>query len=273
MKPGEIGFDRRLRREWLDFVADCAAAHIAPDVIRAKLHDLLTPAVAESGERGARSKTITVLLRLWVVSDPRTDGLRLDALHLLPTCTPGERLALHWGLAMAEYPFFSDVVSSIGRLVRLQPTVSLAEVVRRAKEKWGDRERVARSARHVLQSIRDWGVLAETRRPGVYRVAPQQATVRGDLALWMIEAVLRGASASVAPLRQLDRAPALFPFQITLRSIEVPRSPRLELMRQAGDEDMVGLRTPASASPVRPRGPQSGCRNHPQSSDVVRPRD
>ena len=169
MKPGEIGFDRRLRREWLDFVADYAAAHVAPDVIRAKLHDLLAPVVAESGERGARSKTITVLLRLWVVSDPRTDGLRLDALRLLPTCTPGERLALHWGLAMAVYPFFADVVSSIGRLLRLQPTVSLAEVVRRTKEKWGDRERVARSARHVLQSIRDWAVLAETGAAGVYQ--------------------------------------------------------------------------------------------------------
>ena len=243
MKPGEIGFDRRLRREWLDFVADCAAAHVAPDVIRAKLHDLLGPVVAESGERGARSKTITVLLRLWVVFDPRTDGLRLDALRRLPTCAPGERLTLHWGLAMAVYPFFADVVSSIGRLLRLQPTVSLAEVVRRTKEKWGDRERVARSARHVLQSIRDWAVLAETGSAGVYQAAPPQAALRGDLALWMIEAVLQGSRTSIGSLRQLERAPALFPFAVALRSAEIERCSRLEFVRQAGNEDTVGLRT------------------------------
>ena len=243
MNPGEIGFDRRLRREWLDFVADCAAGHVAPDVTRAKLHDLLAPIVAESGERGARSKTITLLLRLWVVSDPRTDGLRNDALRLLPTCTAGERLALHWGLAMAAYPFFADVVSSIGRLLRLQPAVSLAEVVRRTKEKWGDRERVARSARHVVQSIRDWTVLDETGRAGTYQPAPLQATLRGDLALWMIEAVLRGSGASVVPLHRLDQAPALFPFGVTLRSAELSQSTRLELLRQAGHEEMVELRS------------------------------
>jgi len=243
VKPGEIGFDRRLRREWLDFVADCAAAHAAPDVTRAKLHDLLAPVVAESGERGARSKTITVLLRLWVVSDPRTDGLRLDALRLLPTCTPGERLAMHWGLAMAAYPFFTDVASSIGRLLRLQPTVSLAEVVRRTKEKWGDRERVARSARHVLQSIRDWAVLAETGSAGVYQAAPAQAALRGDRALWMIEAVLQGSGTSIGSLPQLERAPALFPFTVAVQSAEIERCSRLELVRQAGGEDTIGLRT------------------------------
>lgn len=243
MKPGEIGFDRRLRLEWLDFVADCATAHVAPDVIRAKLHDLLAPVVAESGERGARSKTLTVLLRIWLVSDARTDGLRLDALRLLPTCTPGERLAMHWGLAMAVYPFFADVASSIGRLLRLQPTVSLAEVVRRTKEKWGDRERVARSARHVLQSIRDWAVLAETGSAGVYQAAPAQTALRGDLALWMIEAVLHGSGAAIGSLRQLERAPALFPFALAVRSAEIERCPRLELVRQAGNEDTIGLRT------------------------------
>jgi hypothetical protein len=243
MKPGEIGFDRRLRRAWLDFVADLAAVHVAPDVIRAKLHDLLASVVAESGERGARSKTITVLLRLWVVSDPRTDGLRLDALRLFPACTAGERLALHWGLTMAVYPFFADVVSSIGRLLRLQPTVSLAEVVRRTKEKWGDRERVARSARHVLQSVRDWAVLDETERVGVYKVASPQATLHGDLALWMAEAVLRGSGDAIVPLRQVERSPSLFPFGITLSVAEIGQNARLELWRQAGSEDMVKLRT------------------------------
>jgi hypothetical protein len=243
MKPGEIGFDRRLRREWLDFVADCAAAYVAPDVIRAKLHDLLAPSIAESGERGARSKTITVLLRLWVVADPRTEGLRLDAVRLLPTCTPGERLALHWGLGMAVYPFFADVVSSVGRLLRLQPTVSLAEVVRRTKEKWGDRERVARSARHVLQSIRDWAVLAETGTAGVYQAAFTGTELRGDLALWLIEAVLQGSGTSIGSLRQLEHAPGLFPFSITVRSAEIEGCSRLELVRQGGGEDAVGLRT------------------------------
>lgn len=244
MKPGEIGFDRRLRREWLDFVADCAAAHVAPDVVRARLQDMLAPIIADSGERGARSKTITVLLRLWVVSDARTDGLRLDALRHFSECTPSERLVLHWGLAMAVYPFFTDVVSSIGRLLRLQPTVSLAEVVRRTKEKWGDRERVARSARHVLQSVRDWAVLVDTGSPGVYQAPTGRTALRsGDLASWLIEALLQGSDASIGSLRELERSPALFPFLVTVQSTDIERCTRLELARYGSDGDTVGFRT------------------------------
>lgn len=52
-----------------------------------------------------------------------------------------------------------------------QGTASLSEVVRRTKEKWGDRERVARSARHVLQSVRDWAVLTPGGSAGVYEPA------------------------------------------------------------------------------------------------------
>lgn len=242
MKPGEIGFDRRLRHEWLDYTAECVVADIPPEAIRAKLHDLLAPAVAESGERGARSKTITVLLRMWLVSDARTDALRRDALSLFTRSTFEQRLALHWGLAAATYPFFLDVVSSIGRLLRLQPTISLAEVVRRATEKWGDRERVARSARHVLQSIRDWAVLTGTGRTGVYHASAQRPVVQGELAAWILEAVLRGSGAVMAPLRQLEQSPALFPFTIALGSTGISPNPRLELVPQAGNDHVVLLR-------------------------------
>lgn len=258
MKSGEIGFDRRLRREWLDFLADSVAAGIAPDVIRAKLDKLLGPVVAESGERGARSKTITVLLRLWLVSDPRTDGLRQDALRLFTTSSADERLAMHWGLAAATYPFFFDVVASIGRLLRLQPTISLSEVVRRAKEKWGDRERVARSARHVLQSIRDWSVLIGAGRAGVYRAAPHLAILQGDLAPWMLEAVLRGSGAAMVPFHQLGQSPALFPFSVALRPAEISRNRRLELVPQAGHGDLVFLRLPREEVLEIPRGVPRG---------------
>lgn len=242
MKPGEIGFDRRLRREWLDFVSDCAAAHVAPDVIRAKLHDLLAPVVAESGERGARSKTITVLGRLWLVSDPRIDGLRRRALEAFPSLAAGEQLALHWGLALVVYPFFFDVVSAIGRLLKLQGTASLSEVVRRTKEKWGDRERVARSARHVIQSLSDWSVLAVGKNKGVYS-APVPKPLGRDICWWMLEALLLGSGAAMVPFKQLVQSPAAFPFVMDLVRADVPRVATLEVVRHGGDEDVVVLRS------------------------------
>lgn len=242
MKPGEIGFDRRIRREWLDFVADGAAAGVASDVIRQKLDDLLSPDVAESGERGARSKTITVLGRLWLVPDPRIDGLRRTALEAFLSAVPEERLALHWGLAMAAYPFFFDVVSVIGRLLKLQGTASLSEVVRRTKEKWGDRERVARSARHVLQSVRDWAVVAPGGTAGVYQTAISRTSLGSGISWWMLEALLLGSGLAMAPRRQLVQSPAIFPFVVNVVSADLARDAPLELTRHGGEEEIVALR-------------------------------
>ena len=225
-----------------DFVANSAAAGVAPNVIRRKLDDLLTPYVAESGERGARSKTITVLGRLWLVPDSRTDRLRRHALETFLPAVAEERLALHWGLAMAVYPFFCDVVSVIGRLLKLQGTASLSEVVRRTKEKWGDRERVARSARHVLQSVRDWAVLAPAGSAGVYQAALPRRPLGNATSWWILEALLLGSGLAMAPRRQLVQSPAIFPFVANVVPTDLARDAPLELTRHGGEEEIVALR-------------------------------
>ena len=72
---------------------------------------------------------------------------------------------------MAVYPFWSSVATQVGRLLRLQGSAAAAQVQRRIREQYGERETVARRARYVLRSYLDWGVLQETGAPGVYRAA------------------------------------------------------------------------------------------------------
>lgn len=239
MKPGAIGFDRRLKREWLDATAALAASGAGLPSIRCQLDDLLAAFLAESGERGARSKSITVLCRIWAAPQRETDGLRADAWRLWERASDEERLALHWGLSMATYPFFYDVVSIIGRLLALQAEVRLWEITRRAKERWGDRERVSRSARHVVQSIRDWDVLVPSEQKGVYRSAPRRRLDRPEVVAWMLEALLRAGRVEMAPFRQLQQSPALFPFSMDTRLTQIRENPRLELGRQGLDEDIL----------------------------------
>lgn len=198
--------------------------------------------VFSSPQRGARSKTITVLCRIWAVPERETDGLRTDARRLLGRVSGEEQLALHWGLSMATHPFFYDVVSIIGRLLALQAEVSLSEITRWAKEKWGDREHVSRSARRVVQTIRDWGGLALSEQKGVYRSAPRRRLDRSEIVAWMLEALLRAGRVGMAPFRQLLQSPALFPFSMDVCLTQVRENPRLELCRQGLDEDMIVVR-------------------------------
>jgi hypothetical protein len=204
--------------------------------------DFARLAVIWGGAPGGTRTPDPRLTRLWLVPDPRIDGLRRHALGAFLPAVSEERLALHWGLAMAVYPFFFDVVSVVGRLLKLQGTASLSQVVRRTKEKWGDRERVARSARHVLQSVRDWAVLTPGGPAGVYQAALPRRSLGNDSSWWMLEALLLGSRLRMAPRRQLVQSPAIFPFVVNVVSVDLARDAPLELTRHGGEEEIVALR-------------------------------
>ena len=79
-----------------------------------------------------------------------------------------ERIAVHWGMAMAAYPFWGAVAAHTGRLLLLQGTAAAVHVQRRVKEDYGERETASRAARRVLRSFIDWDVLNETYDKGIY---------------------------------------------------------------------------------------------------------
>jgi subtilisin family serine protease len=61
-----IGFDRRIRLDWLDATAEWAAQGLSLPEIRSRLDRLLEGQVAGVGHGSARDKTMTVLLHVWV---------------------------------------------------------------------------------------------------------------------------------------------------------------------------------------------------------------
>jgi len=153
------------------------------------------------------------------------------------------RVAVHWGMTMAVYPFFSAVAEIVGRLVRLQGTCAAAHVQRRVCEQLGERETVARAARRILRCFVDWGVMQETQKKGVYQAAPVRAVLDKQLAAWLTEATLIASGSDTSALKTLAQTPALFPFSLVpLYAADLECHDRLELFRQSLDEDMVALR-------------------------------
>jgi hypothetical protein len=207
-----IGFDRELRLEWLDAVASRAAAGDTPETVRPWLNDHLADALGGKGRSGNRGKTVTVLTRIWVNVPSRSVPLRNRALCLLTAGDASERLALHWAMASAVYPFFADVVSVMGRLLLLQGEVERQAVMRRVIVTWGDRPAVSRGCRAVWTSVIGWGVLAGGTKRGRYTWAEPPLLVSAN-----IKGLLRAALAPNAPGMQAStqdniQVPGLFPF-------------------------------------------------------------
>lgn len=214
---------------------------LPPGEIRRSLSRHLEEVLAESGERGARSKTITVLCRMWCEDGSIVDPLRREAIHLHQELQVRDHIWLHTGLAIATYPFFLSAMETLGRLLRLQGDVSLQEATRRICERWGNRERVIRSARHVIQSVRDWGLLDAGPRKGVYvapKPRPQPST---ELGIWLIRAIVLGARREVVPLDEILQSPALFPFDLSISPHQLRQSGKVKMYRQGLDVDLVGV--------------------------------
>jgi len=241
-----VGFDRFIRLEWLDQVAKLVSNGASRSDIVVALDPDLRAAfpTAGDGSRNAREKVLTVLLCTWAIVPPDLVGFRDDGLPMLDRVALSGRLALHWGMLLAAYPFFGAVATTAGSLLRLQETFSAGQLQRRMRERYGERETVVRASRRVLQSMADWGALTETGEHGVYTDTPRRSITDAALGPWLIEAALRAEGRSASSFTTLVRTPSLFPLDLTGLTIgRLGASPRLEIVRQSLDDDLVLLRS------------------------------
>lgn len=240
----QVGFSQRVQLDWMRYAADLVAAGNAPAEIEEALQDLLSGKLSVGGkaERGNREKAITIILKTWVRPPPEIQALRDDGLVLLRELPKVERIAVHWGLAMAVYPFWGAVAETTGRLLRLQGTAAAAQVQRRMKEQMGQRETVARAARRVLRSFHDWGVLDEEGTKGIYVGKAPIRVHEPRLTAWLMEAYLLSRREGRATPRGIVHSPAFFPFAIEPCTASVAAgNPRLEVARHGLDEDLISL--------------------------------
>ncbi len=240
----QIGFSQRIRLEWLERSANLALSGFDRVAAYQALQELLQNQLSVDGnaKRGNREKAITILMKVWITVPNGLESFRDEGLSLLRNLPKDDRIAIHWGMSMATYPFWGTVAETTGRLLRLQGSAMAAQVQRRVRELLGERETVSRAARRVLRSYLDWGVLRETAQKGTYEQGPVRAVNDPQAVTWLISAALMASGVNSAPLNAVTQGPALFPFNLvrpTAKALE--ECGRLESHRQALDEDTVVL--------------------------------
>jgi len=240
-----IGYNRTVKLRWLDETVDLFMAGMSDADIYAALSDRLKDelSVGSTAERGSREKTITLLLKTWVRVPPTLRPFRQDGVRLLQGVRRSDRLPFHWGMTMAVYPFWRVVADITGRLFRLQGSVAPAQVQRRAKELFGEREVVARSARYVLRAFADWGVIVDSDRKGEYSPAPMITVADTRVKNWLLEAAVLSASDASVDFDGLVNSPSLFPFQLgRVFPEQLTESGRMDVVRHGLESTLVRLR-------------------------------
>jgi len=251
MRRQTIGFDRKLDFEWLDATAAMVAEGASPTEVRTRLRRLLEGSVEGKSAKGAMFKTMTVLVHLWSDIPAERTSLRDRAVCLLPQLDPQQRLGVHWALALAGYPLFTDIASACGRLLALNDSVVLSQVVRRVAELWGQRSTLPRAVQRIVRSMVQWGALSDSSTRGSYVAAVPKLRLPNNVAELPLEALLLGTEQDVMSVDQLVGHPALFPFALSITAHELRSSPRFRVDRQGLDVDTVGL---AKVPIARPTG-------------------
>lgn len=245
-KEISVGIDRRLQLTWLESTASLYLANTPPKEISRTLRGMLEDKLASRGPegRGSLEKTITILMRIWVTVPEPLRLFRDSGLKLLQNVPKANAVSIHWGMTMAVYPFWGIVSDITGRLLSLQGSVTIAQILRRVKEQLGERETVIRSAQRAVRSWVDWGLLTNSSEKGIYALGPRIIINDESLAAWLIEATLLASDSKVVPLRVLVNSPAIFPFKINVLPIS-KLTGRVELHQQGVDEDILILKDTA----------------------------
>jgi hypothetical protein len=242
-----IGFDRRLALDWLEATASRVVAGDSLEELRAGMWQYLEGRVSGDKFNSDRGKTMTVLTRIWGKVPAAVEPLKTRAVAAFQTSKAPNHLALHWAMAIASYPVFSDVAATAGRLLTLQDSFSLAQLTKRMVAQWSERPVLVMSTQRIIRSLVDWGALADTETRGVYRRAPKSLPVSKEIALLLCEALLLDNEHHSLPANQLLDHPALFPFTHSLTMAGLREEPVFDVHRQGVDGDMVELKAPQAA--------------------------
>lgn len=248
MTAGErrtIGIDRPIQLDWLDAVAGRLATGAPPREAREFVWGLLEGVVAGNTPYTARGKTMTVLGRVWLNPPVSAVPLRDSALKFIESASAGERLAIHWALLSAAYPFFVDVATSVGKTLGLSGEIALAQLNRRIVEVWGDRTTLRPAVQRLTRSMVHWGVLRQGDQRGVLLAPEKRIAVSPGVSELLLEGLLIAAGKGMA-LNQLVRDPGLFPFEIQVDVPSIRKHPRMKLHRQGDRTDFVELELPRS---------------------------
>lgn len=234
-----IGFTQQIQLQWLEWTAQMALAGMSDADIFAELQNRLRPVISVGGDdiHSNRGKVVGILLKIWVKGSKDLRPFREEGLSHLAKLSVDRHLPVHWGMAIATYPFLGTIADAAGRLLRLQGGVTFSQVHRRVEERYGQRTSIRRGAERAFYSLVDWGVLQPTEEKAVYAAAPPMQLSDPALASWLVEAALLTSGTQSVPLATATQLPMLFPFALPGNlSLE---NGRLELLRQGLDNDVI----------------------------------
>lgn len=243
-----IGIKQVVRLEWYDYALDMLLEGLPAKEIRNQLDEFIRERLQSGGygERGEQTytKAVAQIMKCWVSPDRELTDFRDNALLYARENRNNMRMALHWAMTIAAYPFWHRVAGQVGRLLNLQDSVTQSQIRLRCFEAMGERSTVERSARRVIRSYVAWGALRDSETKGCYAKVASVIISDRNLAILLFEAALHANPEGKAALGLLSNSSAFFPFQFPMMTGDFVAqfTDRIDVVRYGLDDELLKLK-------------------------------
>ena len=234
-----IGFDRTIAAEWLDAAVARVMTGEPTEATRKFLWEFLEDVEPGTTNNSSRGKTLTVLTRIWVSVPKQAEPLKRAALECVATASGEKRIGVHWAMVAGTHPFFFDVATHVGKLLKLHGQANRSQIKRRMTETWGDRSTLERTIQHVLRSMAQWGLLRAGEEPGSLSVRLNGSARNDEVASFSCTRSY-WAMAGVSPSPS-HRSSGVVPVQVDVHARDLMRNSIFRVQRQGDQSDFVEL--------------------------------
>ncbi|MGI4748857.1 MAG: hypothetical protein ACRYFY_22830 [Janthinobacterium lividum] len=198
--PPRIGIDRFVDADWMEL----AAAVVRQEMSIAGLHARLA---ADIPGVQVQRKTIGIINRMWFPQEPNARELTTLA-AAMAIADDAQRVAAFDAVAILAYPYFRQVVETLGRLLRLQGSCTSGEVHRRMFEQHGKRTTIDQATSYCFKTLVSWKMIERSADQRIVAATPR---VLNAPAKRLLDRAANLSRHSVTPLQPAD--PLLFPFR------------------------------------------------------------
>ncbi len=232
-----IGLSRTVRLDWLDAAATLCMENRPPAEIRQELDYLVEPAQPGAVER---ARIVDTLVRIWVKADP---NLKANALHLFQQLSVrDDRLCLHYGLILAQYPFYRLCSAILGQVSRTQDEVSRKIIREKVIAELGNLGSIERAIERLFKTWIDWGILSTDKKNQLFQVQTRSISPSTiELEKWLISCALIAHPSDSLPFADIMGLPELFPFCFKISISDLQKDEHFSVLRQGGGLEMIGI--------------------------------
>jgi len=246
-RHNKLGIKQVVRLEWMDKTLSMLLGGMSVSEIRQELNEYLSTQKQSGGqgERGKKTYGMAIsILSSWFYPGRDLIAFRNDALQIARDIPKDKWLPLHWAVISAGYPFWFNVAKQVGRLLNLQDKITQKQIFNRLKERYGDRETVARNARYTVRSFVAWGVLKDSDVRGCYEKGKSFSVIDSKEIITLLESGLLAIEDGKSPLNVLLNSPSFFPFRMSTVTGDfiAQNVPRVEVVRYGLDDELLKLR-------------------------------